>query len=86
MGKRLQDTEEYQLWVADEIVLEREIDKPLGNMPSTLLTVTKNDAGYTVYRTFPASPDNATVSADMQNVTAEEVFAALLDKYSQRLD
>lgn len=95
---KLKESPEYKEWiVADleyeseggkkaELVLEHEIDKPLGDFPSTFISIVKRGDTYRIYRTFAfdSTGETAGVSVDHSGLTAEKVFEILLDRYSQK--
>jgi len=90
----LRESQDYKDWVLDdlayvdsdgngaELVLEREIDKPINGYPSTLISIVKRDGTYRIYRTFGLG--DGAVSVDYSDITAEKVFELLLDQYSQK--
>lgn len=92
----LQETAEYKEWVGDDLeytdsdgnkgvlVLERDINKPLEGYAVPMISIVKRGDTYRVYRTFDMMNGTASVSVDLSDVTAEQVFEALLDKYSQK--
>jgi 5-formaminoimidazole-4-carboxamide-1-beta-D-ribofuranosyl 5'-monophosphate synthetase len=52
---------------------------------SSFIVVTKRDNGnYDLYRFFKVASPEIVVSADFQNIPADEIFVKLFDKYSDR--
>lgn len=86
---KLQSTDEYNEWIGSELenggelVIEREIHIPIEGYPSPIISIVKRGDRYKVFRTFQMNSNDSAVSVDMSNVTAEEVFQALLTNYSQ---
>lgn len=69
----LQNSLEYKAWVdVDKVVAERIKD-------GTLITITREDDGFNIYRTFRLG-NTVAVSVDAENVRDETVFSYLLRK------
>lgn len=88
--EEFKQTDGYKQWIGGQEVAH--MFKPYGEDDpyNAFIVIVKcseefhTEQLYDIYRFFPmGSPDKLTVSCDVQDLTAEEVFKALIEKYSE---
>jgi hypothetical protein len=88
--KEFKQTKIYKDWLMQPMVAY--MFAPYGEQDpynEFIVIVKKDDMSfdypvYDIYRFFPmGEPDNLTVNCDVQDLTAEEVFKAIIENYSE---
>jgi hypothetical protein len=86
--EELKSSKEYKEWIGDENVVkihDTYHDDPMDY--AAYIVITKRAGRYSITRFFkmPTNLSKVQVSVDKQNISAEEVFEDLLNKYSSGL-